>query len=275
MSSVRQIGISTVVFHNKMQNTKVYTDIYPALRSLREIGYRFIQINTRSLPNPFLIKEGNMMKVAKLAASLGLHVPSIHVGYNPGVIGSPHKELREEAIEWIERTIDLCQVFKSSYVGIHPGRGSVKGYMIDSVQRLAEFSQEAGMKLLLETGGEFVIIPGTLRETIASIQNKNIGMLVDIGHCARAEENPGQAIRTAGEYLFGLHIHDYSPGERDHLIPGEGIIDFKKIIRVLEDIGYEGVFMLECMYSKTTEDKYLIARRAKEISERLLADFQN
>ena len=48
-----KVGISTVLFHSDIVNINVYSDIFPVLRKLKELGYKFIQMNTRSLPNPF------------------------------------------------------------------------------------------------------------------------------------------------------------------------------------------------------------------------------
>ncbi len=270
-----KVGISTALYHmNNPLNTKVYTDIYPILRRLRGIGYRFIEMDSRSLPCPFSTKKEDMVEIAKLVDYLGLHISSIHIGEIPGGIGAEDKKLREEAIEWIEKSIDLCQIFEPDYIGIH--HGGNRKYTIESFRRLAEFSQKVRMKLVVETGGGPTAKMS--REMIRLIQEKNVGILVDVGHCWKAGKDPSQTIKEAGEYLFGLHIHDNHGkelGHDEHLIPGEGTINWKMVIRALENVGYEGIFMLEPIESKTTQDKDVIARQSKEISDELLANLHS
>ncbi|MCK5585855.1 sugar phosphate isomerase/epimerase, partial [Candidatus Bipolaricaulota bacterium] len=50
--------------------------------------------------------------------------------------------------------------------------------------------------------------------------------------------------RYAGQ-LIHLHLHD-NHGELDeHLLPGEGNVDWPRVLGVLEDIGFSGTAVLE------------------------------
>ena len=206
-----------------------------------------------------------------MTTSLGVEIASIHIGNNPGDIGSQDRELRQEAIDWIEKSIDLCQLFKPKYIGIHCG--TAKQYTIESTQRLAKFAQERGIKLGLECGGEYKV--KILKEMVISAKEKNLGILIDVGHCWEGGEDPAQAIKEAGEYLFGLHIHDNHGKSDEHLVLGEGTINWEELIKSLRNnVPYEGVFMMECIFSKITQNKTKIATNAKKASEELLNRYQ-
>lgn len=268
-----EIGISTYLYVD---------DIFRGLESLKAIGYKFIEINTRCLPHPFLGKREDVARIARLVDSLGLEVSSIHIGNNPGDIGSSNPELKQEAIEWIKRSLDPCQVFKPQYVGIHHGGHtedlsdpvifeSAKERITESLAELADFSRERGIKLAVENGGVFDA--KTLKQVIRSLPEPDVGILVDTGHAWKLKlgRDPAQEIREAGGRLFILHIHD-NHGEKDeHLVPGEGTINWRDVLKALGEVGYQGVFMMECVHSKTTQDKDTIALLAKHAAERLLA----
>ena len=52
-------------------------------------------------------------------------------------------------------------------------------------------------------------------------------------------------MRTVGRHLITLHLHD-NHGERDeHLLPGQGAIDWVDVMQALRDIDYGGEFMYE------------------------------
>jgi sugar phosphate isomerase/epimerase len=249
------------------------------------MGYRLVEINTRSLPQPDA-DRGNLLKgsydgrIPELLDSLPIKIHQIHISNNPGDIGSRHREPRRQAIEWIERSLDLCQVFKPKYVGIHPGGhtenlanprvwDAVAPRVIESARKLARSARTRGMRLMLETTK---LDLGKLSQIVRTLSEEEVGILVDTGHChCHLGQDPADVIRDAGDRLYSLHIHDNHGKGDDHLIPGEGSIQWERIVKALEDVSYTGVFMMECCNSKTTRDKKTIARLAKEVSERLLA----
>lgn len=275
-----KIGISTVLFHRSaIEYSESPRNIFSVLEQLSIMGYKFIEINTRSLPHPFSVECENMKKIAEGRGSLQFEVRSIHISNNPGDIGSLDPKVRQEAIEWIERSLDLCQVFKPDYVGIHHGGHNealygyrsweaVKGYIVESTGRLAGFARDRGIKLALENI-EFDI--NRMNEIIHSLPEDDVGLLVDVGHYwSKLRRDPAEAIRKAGNRLCLLHINDNDGRDDDHLIPGEGTINWWNTLKALEDVNYKGVFMNECINSKTTKDKNAIARLAKKTSQRLL-----
>ena len=109
-----------------------------------------------------------------------------------------------------------------------------------------------------------------IKEVIAPFPREEVGVLVDVGHCWRRRD-PIWAIREAGERLFGVHVHDNHRGEDEHLVPGEGTIDWIGVVQALRDVGYQGVFMLECFRSRKTRDRDTIALLAKEAAQKMLS----
>jgi sugar phosphate isomerase/epimerase len=110
-------------------------------------------------------------------------------------------------------------------------------------------------------------------EDLASIGYRSVGILVDTGHCiCYLRQDPAQVIREIGNRLWSLHIHDNHGSRDEHLIPGEGVIEWKGVLKALKDIGYRGVFMMECYNSHSTRGSKNIAQLAKIAAERLLGE---
>ena len=275
-----EIGISTIVFGCRdIGYAEDCVHIISALKKLNAIGYKSIEINTSSLPHPFWTKNKDMKRIAELIDSLDLKIISIHIGNAPGDIGSQDAKVRQEAIQWIEKSIEFCQILKPQYAGIHHGgysenlsddkiRDSVKRYIAESTGRIARFARKRGTSLLLETD---LFRIKEVNQILDSVLEENVGILVDVGHCwHRAREEPSEVIREAANRLFLLHINDNNGKEDDHLIPGEGAINWGNILKALEKVSYKGIFMMECFNSRITKDNNAIARLAKKASEKLL-----
>ena len=269
-----EIGISTYLYHD--------VDIFKGLERLSAIGYRFIEVEAQCLPDPLSGNKQEVAEIARYAESLGLKVHSVHLSKCPEDIGGRDAKLRRKGVEWIKSAIDLCRTFEPEYVGIHRGGlwedlsdpehfRDVQRWTTESVAEIAEYAKQRGMKLEIETSGGYCDVKA-IKEIISPFPRDQVGILVDIGHCWRARgRDPIWAIREAGKSLFGVHVHDNHQGEDEHLVPGEGTIDWPMVVRALKDVGYEGVFMLECFRSRRTQDKDTIALLAKRAAERLLS----
>lgn len=75
----------------------------------------------------------------------------------------------------------------------------------------------------------------------------NIGIAIDFGHlisCGFGTDYAVKVIETAEEKLFHIHAHETDFGEDMHAALN-GKLDWKRIIKALEGIGYLGSFVLE------------------------------
>ena len=72
---------------------------------------------------------------------------------------------------------------------------------------------------------------------------------------------------------LSLHTHDCRGfDEEDHLIPGDGSIDWHKFLHILKDVGYTGELVLEAMHQTIAakdEDRDAILRKLYERSAAL------
>jgi sugar phosphate isomerase/epimerase len=57
-----------------------------------------------------------------------------------------------------------------------------------------------------------------------------------------------ESLRKIGKNLKATHIHDNFKNDDQHLIPGIGICNWKSVMPILKEIGYEGPLMLELVY---------------------------
>jgi sugar phosphate isomerase/epimerase len=122
-------------------------------------------------------------------------------------------------------------------------RASRQRKYFDAVLRsLDVLNREAGKRgisLGVENRYHFHEIPNfeEIGTILGEFQGGNIGYWHDVGH-ATAQENMGLTVQSElldaySDQLVGIHLHD-AKGLDDHLAPGSGEVDFKKIFSFLK-----------------------------------------
>jgi sugar phosphate isomerase/epimerase len=118
------------------------------------------------------------------------------------------------------------------------------------VVRIADYAAKFGVRLAVENIFDSIwCLDRILEEMGDDPEETNIGICIDVGHAAVSKDAGREPVcnyidRYAGQ-LVHLHLHD-NRGERDeHLIPGEGTIDWLRVLSVLENIGFAGTGVLE------------------------------
>jgi sugar phosphate isomerase/epimerase len=208
------------------------------LRSAIETGARFL-LDPRRKHQPTLIspdpqeryKRLNFLVMAvQTAAELGSDAVSFWSGAPTD--RAPRKELMERLLHGCGK---LCEAADLHHV------------------RLA-FEPEPGM--FIDTMARFA----QLHRRVA---HPAFGLTLDIGHLHCMAELPiTDHLRKWRDVLWNVHIEDMRRGVHDHLMFGEGEIDFGPVMKTLEAIAYQGGVHVEL--SRHSHDAVNTARRAIE-----------
>ena len=76
------------------------------------------------------------------------------------------------------------------------------------------------------------------------LNSSSFGAIVDVGHNFIAGDLYGQILKL-GNKLKGLHLHDNNGEVDQHQAIGNGLIDWKQIMKELHEINFKGPLMLE------------------------------
>jgi sugar phosphate isomerase/epimerase len=206
------------------------------LRSVIETGARFL-LNPRDKHQPTLIspepgqREDRfdfLCAAVDIAAEVGADVVSFWSG-------TPRDEAGFDV--HMERLVEGCK--------------KLCAHAADRQVRLA-FEPEPGM--LIDSMDRF----SQLRERVV---HPLFGLTIDVGHLHCQGEVPiADHLRRWRDLLWNVHIEDMRRGVHDHLMFGEGEIDFGPVLRTLEEIGYTGGVHVEL--SRHSHDAVETAWRA-------------
>ncbi len=250
-----------------------------ALGILAELGYRSVAITLdHHVLNPFApFLLDRTAEIRELLDHLRLHCV-IETGarflldprhkHQPTLI-SPRPEERERRLDFLRRAVDIAAELDADAVSFWSGTPLDKApvavhmdLLVKGCRSLCETAARKNVRLAFEPE------PGMLIDTMARFQelhervgHPNFGLTLDIGHLHCQGEVPiADQIRRWKDWLWNVHIEDMRRGVHDHLMFGEGEIDFAPVLQTLNEIGYAGGVHVEL--SRHSHDAVNVARRA-------------
>jgi sugar phosphate isomerase/epimerase len=151
-----------------------------------------------------------------------------------------------------------------------PGSAELMRRLADGCRQLADTAAAAGVRLAFEPEpGMFVDTMGRFADLSAAVNHPMFGLTVDVGHLLCTGELPVSRVLTDWKHvLWNVHVEDMRRGVHDHLMFGEGDVDFADVFAGLRAAGYAGGVYVEL--SRHSHDAVNTARRSKAFLERWL-----
>ena len=249
-----------------------------AIRRIAQAGYDGIDI-WGGRPHAYRrdLSQLETAELKQLIKDCGLTVASfIPAQFRyPTSLCSPNEVIRQDSVAYIQDSIRTAAELGAPIVSVCPGHslfGQTVGNAWDnlrlSLEVICDFAALYGLRVALEPADRYETdIVQTVADgmrLIAELDRPNLGIVLDSGHANVCGEPLERAIITANDRLFHVHIDD-NDGLRDqHLIPGQGSIDFIGFFHALEKAKYQGFIGVELGWDVTV-DPDPAARQALEV----------
>lgn len=122
------------------------------------------------------------------------------------------------------------------------GRDQALVHLASGLRRVLDYAERREVTIGLEPEpGMVVDTMATLDELLQRVESPRLRLTLDVGHLHCLGETPIAAvIRQWGDLLVNVHIEDMRHGVHEHLMFGEGEIDFPPVIEALREIDYDG-----------------------------------
>jgi sugar phosphate isomerase/epimerase len=208
-----------------------------------------------ALPDPGTLR--------KAVADRGLAIHSAHGCWGMRSIkagrvdlGDPDPLVHRQSVDDLKLCMDWLEAAGGRYLVIHPGgiseptdevarRASLACGLIE----LAAHAKGSGLTICVENM-PLGVHPGSRMSDLSSLLREldrpELALALDTGHAHISAELALETI-AAGDLLATTHVHD-NDGRRDtHDYPGCGTIDWTSWAMALDQVGYRGPIMLECI----------------------------
>lgn len=259
-----------------------YIPTLEAMRRLKAIGFDAVDLNISDAGKPFFRLGDDDWRawaeeVASLSRALALPITQSHAPfYNALIPEHPNAAVWEPMIE---RAIIASGMVGSPWVVMHPGTypDDARDFR-ESKRRNYEYfmpwlekAEKAGCGIAIENmadrygaegpsrrrpGGCYCATYVELCDLVDSFHVPNVGICWDFGHARLMDIDQREALRYMGKRLKATHVADNNGLKDDHILPFQGDIDWRGILPVLHEIGYEGdlTYEIHCSTSRLPDE---------------------
>ena len=190
------------------------------------------------------------------------------VKHHPTLL-SEREEDRRCRVAFLKRAVEIAGKLGSDAVSLWSGtlpagltRAAAMDRLAIGLDEVLEWAENWDTRLAFEPEpGMFIQRMSEFAELVERIDHPSLGLTIDIGHVHCLDDGPiPEVLERWKDWLVNVHIEDMRRGVHDHLMFGEGEIDFPPVLARLREIGYSGGVHVEL--SRHSHDAVEIARRS-------------
>jgi sugar phosphate isomerase/epimerase len=247
-------------------NGLAHHDPAEAIALLADLGYRGVGLTLdHGLLNPWLapgaLRESKaairelldrygMRSVVETGARFLLDPRRKH---EPTLM-SPDPAERRRRIEFLCRAIDTARDLACDCVSIWSGtlrealdEDAAFQRLIEGLAEVCDYARQHGVLIGFEPEpGMFVDRLAQFEKLLGRFDSPALRLTIDIGHLHCQGEMPiADQIRRWADRLVNVHIEDMRAGVHEHLMFGEGEVDFPPVLAALAESGYAGLVQVE------------------------------
>lgn len=172
--------------------------------------------------------------------------------HRPTLLDAPQDAHRR--VEMLCRCVDMAEALGAPVVSLWSG-AAPEGVtddvaftrLVEGLRTVCAYAERAGIRIGFEPE------PGMLVERADhwprlrdAVGHASLGLTLDVGHCLATEEgDPADAIRAHAADLVCIQLDDHRAGVHDHLMFGEGEVDFAAVAAAVREVGYTGPLEVE------------------------------
>lgn len=242
---------------------------YPLVEAIQRtaaFGYDAVEI-WGGRPHAFAedMSEAKILETRRVIEDVGLDISCfIPAQFRyPTNLAAADRNMRLKSVDYIKRSIETAAALGAPFVDVCPGF-SIYGQswdeawsaMIESLNALADFAKDAPLTLVLEPGNRYetdlvVTVDDALR-ALREVKGK-MGILPDTGHLFVNKEPVSDVVSKVAGLPCHYHIDDNVGITDDHMVPGQGKMDYTLFLDRLQASGYQGHLAVELGFQYTVD----------------------
>ena len=243
-----------------------------SVRAIKMVGFEGFCVGG---PEDFV--SANLQNFKTVIDSERLDIFQIHPLWPD--LGSFEPQERRKAIECFKKWIGYGVELGAQSMAVHLGgakavsdseeKKRAKELNVKSLKELVGELKGTDMSLDLENDDVhgFILSVEEMIEIIEKVDSEKVKMCLDIPHMFTTHADLEQSIIKGKEYINIVHISDTKTYNDEHLLPGQGIIPWDRVMNAFNLNGFSGPFMYELDISKTaslnTEQKIDLLKKSK------------
>ncbi len=248
------ISTNTGLF-DKMGDTKTI------IKHLKDAGFDCYDYTmsvrwTSNLDNNFVFSENYVERAKELRAyadRIGIKCNQSHAPYPSWKRGEA--EYNEKRFGEIVKALEITSILGAKICVVHPHNPASAQENAEFYKKLLPYAKKFNVKIALENmwdwdNGVIGCACSSHEDFLAHLElldREWFVACVDIGHAEMEGLNTSavKMIKTLGDRVQALHMHDNDFKNDNHVIPYTMKIDFNAVCEALKEVGYQGDITLE------------------------------
>jgi L-ribulose-5-phosphate 3-epimerase len=186
-----------------------------------------------------------------------------------------------DRLDFLEECVDVAYELYADCVSFWSGAPEddappsvLMDRLVWQCRHLADFAAKQNVRLAFEPEpGMFIDTMDKFAELHGRVNHPAFGLTIDVGHLVCNGELPVSKFLCDWKHvLWNVHIEDMRRGVHDHLMFGEGEVDFADVFAGLRAANYDGGVYVEL--SRHSYDAVNTARKAKAFLDPHLASVE-
>jgi len=255
-------------------NGLAHHDLFDAVELLAEIGYRGVAVTIdHNALSPTaahsrieqLRRRLEKRKMRSVVETGARYLLDPRVKHEPTLLS----EDRRRRIDFYKYAIRCAAELGSDCVSLWSGvlrepmsRGQAMDRLVEGLREVLDDAAKHEVVVAFEPEpGMLIDSMAAFEELLGWIDAPGLRLTLDVGHLQCQGETPiAEVVRRWAPRLANVHLEDMRRGRHEHLMFGEGEIDFPPILQALEEIGYTGGVYVEL--SRHSREGPIAAQRA-------------
>jgi sugar phosphate isomerase/epimerase len=248
-----------------------------AFDAIAEAGYKHVGFMTTKLPGSYIITYRTSIedaaKAGEEAKKRGLSVPAAWGG------GLPVEKSVEEGIAALRKLVDNAAV---AGVGtLIMGGTGLKGYdaYYKAIAECCDYAAEKHVALVIKPHGGLNSTGEQCKKTVEKVGQKNFHLWYDPGNIfyySNGKVDPADDASAAAGVVSGMCVKDFKPPKNVDVSPGDGQVNFKKVLQVLRQGGFtQGPLVVETLGPvQGAKERIAEAKIAREFVENVVGSLR-
>lgn len=224
-------------------------------------------------PEESLVADDQADDMPGLARQSGLKIDNVHASPS-GCNGLWAETDGDAPVDAYRNAITFCRRHAIPRAVVHVTQGSdpptIGPRGLERIHELARITKAEGIALAVENGGR----PDYVDFILSQCEDASLGLCYDSSHDFLKGMPPTDILRKWGHRLVTVHFSDNHCEQDDHLLPGDGTIDWEAVTASFPTDTYTGPIMLEVVpdpQERIDPNEFLLRAysRARKIERRL------
>ena len=236
-----------------------------SIKEIAAIGYGGIELLC-DIPHAYPpdFDEKRIQSIKDLLSSYNMQISNLNAFtlyaiedvYHPSWIENNERS-RESRLQHTINCLRLANKMGAKNISTEPGgplsdldRSKIpqlEKLFMDGILRASKIAEKEDVKILVEPEPSLLLENSVqFRNFMKNINSEYVRLNFDIGHFFCVGEDPAQLVYELLDYTEHFHLADIADSRvHEHLIPGQGAIDFAAVFSAMNEIGYDGFVTVE------------------------------